>query len=190
MKIEKVTLIEFDTSKERQRILRGFEGELRTRLLELLEQFERGEFEALARERANWDRDFAECVHPVINDTLSALAERRVGLQHWPEGPGQGLSEHARQLLELQGQPLGKEGLDYPKFKQLPADLSAFQNPNDVQQHHGYALHVLLSMTHGLLQARALLEAHAAGQPQVQQYLADTQALAKSAQVVLSQLES
>lgn len=186
MKIEKVTLVEFDTTKERQRIENVFKGKTKTRMLSILERFERGEFDALAAEVTDWSRDFAEGVHPVIGNTLGAIAERKAAQEHWPEGFGTGLSDHAKQLLDLRGEPVSPAGLPYPKFRMLPAE--GFINPNDVQQSHGYALHVLLSLAHGYLKTQEVLQQHAADNPQLHQHLENSAALTAAAKKVRQQL--
>ncbi len=191
MKIEKTTLIEFDVVAERERIDSVFKGAERVALRTVVDRFELGEFEDLAREGVTWTREFAEFVHPVILGVLRdvTLRQHQVLLAsqgNFPEKHER--SEREQMLLRLAGTPVGSDALSYPRFKRKYDPSEKFENPNDVEVQHSYCLHILASMTHGLVGAFNAMEDAQADPTAVKNFLAKKHGLRESARQFYAQL--
>lgn len=188
MRIEIISAVEFDTAKERDRLSTAFEGAQRELLLSILERFEQGQFEALAKEAPTWPQGLAEFLHPVVYDVVKDTLQRLAAA-----GTGQGgqLSGREQMLRDLAGVPTVRGRYPQHRIVVAPDGREVFHNPNDVRVQHNYALVVLLSTTVALRKSVALLEQCLATDkvsPQVGEFLARHEALLASAEKVEKQL--
>lgn len=116
MKIEVTNLVEFDEVAERARIEKNFSGGVRETLIDLLDEFVTQRFDACMTTLVAMPKEWREFMHPVVSDTLQAMRMRDHRRAALDSDSMARIPATTRTLADIAGRPMGRDGLDYPKF--------------------------------------------------------------------------
>lgn len=123
MRIEVISIIEFDPEREYERIENAFADnkQIQVRLKALLDRFVSGDFEVLSHEVALWDRADLEFLHPQVFDVLKKVRARELTKGTLPTIVEQrkNQSSTAAMLSDCRGLPSPEMAAEYPRFRIL-----------------------------------------------------------------------
>jgi hypothetical protein len=123
MLIEKTTVIEFDISADRARIMKNFSGAQKIALLAVLDLLVAGDFAAMARAVAEMEPGFADYLSMPVYEVARDILERDVQAKGYAEGYRVSKADAKRMLMR--GIPVSPESAAYPKFGVMPVAVVA-----------------------------------------------------------------
>lgn len=119
MKIEVTNLLELDEALESQRLQQAFKPRERKAQQAVFDAFVAQEWSQAAELLDQMTREQLEGVHPVILKVLEMLRTRENLTELFNDDYFDRIPETQKVFGSLQGKPVSRDGLSYPKFRVL-----------------------------------------------------------------------